>query len=370
MVHGIVNVYKEKGYTSFDVVARMRGIFHQKKIGHTGTLDPDAEGVLPVCLGTATKVCDLLTDWDKEYETVLLLGRTTDTQDVSGQTLSESPVDCTNEQVRDAVMGFVGSYAQVPPMYSALKVDGQKLCDLARKGVTVERKPREVQIYAITILDLELPRVRMRVCCSKGTYIRTLCQDIGETLGCGGCMESLLRTRVGDFRIEDALRLDDIQRIVHKAETIPDNIGLCSSEGGTDTTMGEYASTACVTSSEPTESASGRNKEATVCVQNMNKLLRNIDSLFPQIPAVQTLPAADKLVRNGNRIPRKMVQAVPYSDARQYEYQKENQDGREQSSPTMHANWVRLYRADGMFVGIYAYMPDARDYKPVKLFFA
>ena len=183
MINGIVNVYKEKGFTSFDVVAKMRGIFKQKKIGHTGTLDPDAEGVLPVCLGRATKVCDLLTDKDKEYETVLLLGVVTDTQDLTGEALERKEVNASEKEVKSAILSFVGEYMQVPPMYSALKVNGQKLCDLARKGVTVERKARPVTIHGIEILSVDLPEVRMRVHCSKGTYIRTLCQDIGEKLG-------------------------------------------------------------------------------------------------------------------------------------------------------------------------------------------
>ena len=208
MINGIVNVYKEKGFTSFDVVAKMRGIFKQKKIGHTGTLDPDAEGVLPVCLGRATKVCDLLTDKDKEYETVLLLGVVTDTQDLTGEVLARKEVNASENEVKSAILSFVGEYMQVPPMYSALKVNGQKLCDLARKGVTVERKARPVTIHGIEILSVDLPEVRMRVHCSKGTYIRTLCQDIGEKLGCGGCMKLLLRTRVAAFALKDALKLD------------------------------------------------------------------------------------------------------------------------------------------------------------------
>ena len=149
MVNGIINVYKEKGYTSFDVVAKLRGIFKQKKIGHTGTLDPDAEGVLPVCLGKATKVCDLLTDKSKEYEAVLLLGKVTDTQDITGEVLEEKNVTVTEEQVREAILSFVGDYMQIPPMYSALKVNGKKLCDLAREGKTVERQARPVKILSI-----------------------------------------------------------------------------------------------------------------------------------------------------------------------------------------------------------------------------
>lgn len=201
MMNGIINIYKEKGFTSFDVVAKLRGILKTRRIGHTGTLDPDAEGVLPVCIGKATKICELLTDKTKEYEAVMLLGRTTDTQDVTGETQTQQEVRCSAKEVEKAVLSFVGDYMQVPPMYSALKVDGRKLCDLARAGVTVERAARPVHIFSIEILSIELPRVRMRVCCSKGTYIRTLCQDVGEVLGCGACMESLLRTRVGEFAL-------------------------------------------------------------------------------------------------------------------------------------------------------------------------
>ena len=213
MVNGILNVYKEKGYTSHDVVAKLRGIVGQKKIGHTGTLDPDAEGVLPVCLGRATKVCDMLTEKDKTYEAVLLLGKETDTQDISGTVLRVGETEgLTQEQVKDCVMSFVGEYDQIPPMYSALKVNGKKLYELAREGKTIERKSRKVEIKEIRILEMALPRVRMEVSCSKGTYIRTLCHDIGEKLGCFGCMESLLRTKVSRFEIESSLKLSEIQK--------------------------------------------------------------------------------------------------------------------------------------------------------------
>ena len=189
MYNGIINVYKEKGYTSFDVVARMRGICGQKKIGHTGTLDPDAEGVLPVCLGKATKVCDMLTDSDKVYRAVMQLGIETDTQDLTGTVLSacEVPV-LTETEIRDVIRTFQGEIMQVPPMYSALKVNGKKLCDLARAGVTVERKARPVTIYEIRIERVELPEIELTVSCSKGTYIRTLCHDIGQKFGCGAAM--------------------------------------------------------------------------------------------------------------------------------------------------------------------------------------
>ena len=187
-MNGIINVYKEKGYTSHDVVAKLRGICRQKKIGHTGTLDPDAEGVLPVCLGTATKVCGLLTDKDKVYEAVLLLGTQTDTQDISGTVVRQAQVTCTQDEVRQAAASFLGIYSQLPPMYSALKVNGKKLYELARQGKVVEREARKVVIHEIFIESVELPRITMTVHCSKGTYIRTLCHDIGRKLGCGGCM--------------------------------------------------------------------------------------------------------------------------------------------------------------------------------------
>jgi tRNA pseudouridine55 synthase len=210
-MHGIINIYKEQGYTSFDVVAKLRGIMHVRKIGHTGTLDPDAEGVLPVCIGNATTLCDMLTDKTKEYETVMRLGIVTDTQDVSGTVIKEKDVNLTEADVISCTEKFTGDIEQIPPMYSAIKIDGKKLYELAREGKTIERKPRPVTIHAIDILSIDLPRVRMRISCSKGTYIRTLCHDIGETLGCGACMESLIRTRSGQFRIEDAVKLATVQ---------------------------------------------------------------------------------------------------------------------------------------------------------------
>lgn len=214
MIHGVVNINKEKGYTSHDVVAKLRGIVGQKKIGHTGTLDPDATGVLPVCLGKATKLCDMLTDKSKTYETVMLLGKTTDTQDISGEVLSEHSTEhIDNDAVEKCIGGFVGDYLQVPPMYSALKVNGKKLYELARQGIEVERKARPVVIHEINILEINLPRVRMEVSCSKGTYIRTLCHDIGQKLGCGACMEELIRTKVSRFQLADSLTLAQVQEL-------------------------------------------------------------------------------------------------------------------------------------------------------------
>lgn len=299
MINGIINVYKEKGFTSFDVVAKMRGMFHQKKIGHTGTLDPDAEGVLPVCLGKATKVCDLLTDKDKEYKAVLLLGQETDTQDISGEVLNSSEVHVTEEEVKQAILSFVGAYEQVPPMYSALKVNGQKLCDLARKGITVERKARPVVIHNIEIININLPEVEMIVSCSKGTYIRTLCDDIGKKIGCYGCMKSLLRTRVDQFTIEKALTLSELQQIIDEKS------------------------------------------------ENEWNFIGAIDDVFYKYPSVQTKEEAQKLVLNGNRIPSELI--ADYSEEKMQEQ-------------------VRLYDFSNKFVGIYTYLKESQEYKPVKLF--
>ncbi len=213
-----MNIYKEAGYTSHDVVAKLRGIVGQKKIGHTGTLDPDAVGVLPVCFGSATKLCDMMTDKSKEYEALMRLGVTTDTQDLSCTILTESAVHVNGSEVRDAVMGFVGGYEQVPPMYSALKVNGKKLYELAREGREIERQPRHVDITFIRITGMDLPEVRFEVGCSKGTYIRTLCADIGDKLGCGAVMAELKRTRVGNFRIEDSIRLSKVEELMRQGE--------------------------------------------------------------------------------------------------------------------------------------------------------
>ena len=258
MIHGILNIYKKKGYTSHDVVAKLRGITGQRKIGHTGTLDPEAEGVLPVCLGRATKVCDLLTDRDKTYEAVLFLGIRTDTQDVTGTVTDRGAGQgITREMVEQAAHKYVGEYDQIPPMYSALKVNGKKLYELAREGKTIERKARRVRIYELEILEEALPRVRLRVRCSKGTYIRTLCDDIGADLGCYGCMEALLRTRVGPFALEEACRLEEVASALKTGE--------------------------------------------------LGKMLCPIDRLFAEYPAVRVKEGWEKLAYNGNGLKRSMT---------------------------------------------------------------
>ena len=257
MYNGIMNIYKEAGYTSHDVVAKLRGILRQKKIGHTGTLDPAAVGVLPVCLGSGTKLCDMLTDKDKEYRTVLRLGCETDTQDMTGRVLEEREVCVTERQAEEAILSFLGEYDQVPPMYSAVKVDGKRLYELAREGREVARRPRRVRIYAIEIEEIRLPLIAMRVSCSKGTYIRTLCHDIGECLGVGGCMEELLRTKVERFEAAGSKTLSEI--------------------------------------------------EAAVTEGRMSELLVPVDEMFDQYQKVTILAAYEKLIYNGNPFP---VQAV------------------------------------------------------------
>ena len=309
MINGIINVYKEKGFTSHDVVAKLRGILKQKKIGHTGTLDPDAEGVLPVCLGKATRVCDLLADKDKEYETTLLLGKTTDTQDISGTVLEELQVSCTKEEIKEIICGFVGTYSQIPPMYSALKVNGKKLCDLARAGVEVERKPREVKIYSIEILGMDIPRIKMRVHCSKGTYIRTLCHDIGRQVGCGGCMESLLRTRVEDFKVRDAWRLSEIEA---QALSVRDN-----------------------------------HADRELAREDFPDIVYNTDSVFMQYPAVMVKEEFSRLLYNGSPL-------APHWMIGWKEQYKEHT--------------LRVYDRNQAFIGIYRWNCARGDIRPVKIF--
>ncbi|MCC2125552.1 tRNA pseudouridine(55) synthase TruB [Hominiventricola filiformis] len=308
MINGVINIYKERGFTSHDVVAKLRGILKQKKIGHTGTLDPDAEGVLPVCLGKGTRLCDMLTDHSKVYEAVLLLGQSTDTQDVSGNVLQEAPVDVSEEEVREAIMSFVGPYDQIPPMYSALKVNGQKLCDLARAGKEVERKARPVEIYEIQIEEIHLPRVRMNVFCSKGTYIRTLCHDIGEKLKCHGCMESLLRTRVGQFLLKDSLTLAQV-------ETYRDE-------------------------------------------NRITEIVMPVDQVFSDCPALKLTKEAAKLGYNGN--PFTSTQALTENDQMVEKSSDISLDG---------GKWFRVYDPEGVFIGVYAYDSKRDQFRPEKMFY-
>ena len=207
---GIVIVDKPQGWTSQDVTARLRRVFDTRRIGHGGTLDPMATGVLPVFVGRATRAVEFFEHAEKTYETVLRLGITTDTEDMTGTVLTEENVSFTEEQLQETLAAFRGEILQVPPMYSALKVNGQKLCNLARKGKTVERQPRPITIHELTLVERGENTLRLRVRCSKGTYIRTLCKDIGEKLGCGGCMESLRRVAAGEYTIDEAVPLQTL----------------------------------------------------------------------------------------------------------------------------------------------------------------
>lgn len=221
---GILNIYKEKGYTSHDVVAKLRGILRMKRIGHTGTLDPEAEGVLPVCIGTATRLCDMLTDKVKSYRAVIHFGIATDTEDMTGEVIKKLPVAATEEDLKKCLESFIGTYEQIPPMYSAIKVEGKKLYELAREGKVIERKGRPVTIHSIELHSVvtderkQLVEADITVICGKGTYIRSLCRDIGEALGTCACMYSLLRTKSGHCELSDSLKLSEVEVLVKKGE--------------------------------------------------------------------------------------------------------------------------------------------------------
>lgn len=246
-MNGIVIVDKPQGWTSQDVTARLRRVYATRRIGHGGTLDPMATGVLPVFVGRATRGVEFFEHAEKTYDTVLLLGRTTDTQDVTGIVLAEKAVHLSPADIEKVLPRFRGDILQVPPMYSALKVNGKKLYELARKGQEVERQPRPITVFELTNLGFDGTRLSLRVRCSKGTYIRTLCQDIGDALGCGGCMEALRRVRAGEYGIEDAVPLEQLLE------------------------------------SETPE-----------------RYLRSLDTMFAHCPAVTLTPNQEKRCRNGN----------------------------------------------------------------------
>lgn len=349
-MNGIINIYKERGYTSHDVVARLRGITGQRKMGHTGTLDPEAEGVLPVCLGTATKACDVLTDKSKCYEAVILLGVATDSQDTTGNVTEAAAPDVinalTDEEITEAIGSFVGEYDQLPPMFSAVRLGGQRLYEMARAGKDVEREKRHVVINSITKIsdirrmklsellcsadfeagsalrehyeggiteqgrferysrditeqldgDMPVIRVAVRVECSKGTYVRTICNDIGEKLGCNATMERLIRTRVSAFTADNALLLKEVEELA-KAGTLEERI-------------------------IPT------------------------DSCFTEYVRLDMKPKYDELLRNGNQL----------------WFRHFSQYITEPPTP------VRVYTSTGEFLGIYEYMDGRNKYTPVKVF--
>ena len=209
---GIINIYKEKGFTSHDVVAVVRKTLNQKKVGHTGTLDPDAEGVLPICLGKGTKISELIMSGNKKYRAEVTLGIETTTEDIWGEIISEKEVNFNENEIKNAVLSFIGDYYQTPPMYSAIKINGKKLYEIARKGQEIEREKRLVVIDDIEIISFNPPnKFVIDVSCHKGTYIRTLCRDIGEKLKCEACMSSLTRLKTGVFNIENAVKLDTLK---------------------------------------------------------------------------------------------------------------------------------------------------------------
>lgn len=246
-MNGIVIIDKPQGWTSQDVTARLRRVYGTRRIGHGGTLDPMATGVLPVFVGRATRGVEFFEHARKEYVTLLHPGLITDTQDITGTVLEQRPVELNDEKIEAALQAFRGDILQIPPMYSALKVNGQKLCDLARKGKTVERQPRPITIHTLEYQGMENGCLKLRVDCSKGTYIRTLCQDIGEALGCGGCMEALRRTKAGEYDISQAIPLQQV---------------LDSDDPG--------------------------------------QYLRPVDSMFAAYPAMKLTPNQEKRCRNGN----------------------------------------------------------------------
>lgn len=322
-MNGILCVYKEAGYTSHDVINRLRRISNQRKIGHTGTLDPNAEGVLPVCFGNATKVCGLLTDTDKCYRAELILGKVTDSYDITGQVVAETEVHVTVGQLQEVIQKFIGTQMQTPPMFSARKVNGQKLYDLARQGIVVEREQKEIMVYDIrldslifcdgndtefkseeerldvAVLQKEVSRAYITVHCSKGTYIRSICHDIGEKLGCGACMGSLLRTKVGRFTVEDSKKMKELAQL--------------SEEG------------------------------------KFEELLISADSMFPDYPKLSALPEeADILLRNGNQIYLKQLPKYDWMEQERVQ--------------------LRMYDGNGRFCAIYEYRKDKRYLQPVTMF--
>lgn len=318
MYHGIVNVYKEAGYTSHDVVARLRGIFKQKKIGHTGTLDPDAVGVLPVCLGNGTRLCDMLTDRHKEYIARMRLGIVTDTQDISGKTLEEREALSKPFRVRETIMSFEGDSMQIPPMYSALKVDGRKLYELARAGKEVERAPRPVTIYSIEVLKEEHPEYVFRAECSKGTYIRTLCHDIGQKLGDGAAMMSLERTRVGEFKAEEAYRIKELEELAGKGE--------------------------------------------------LSLAVVPVEKMFTGLPALIVKERALKLLQNGNQLKKEDFTLDSWEKTAEAAEMRPDAADNRTAGAGEGENQYRVYSPLGVFCGIYQYVNERSVFSPVKMF--
>ena len=319
---GIIVINKEQDYTSFDVVAKLRGILKEKKIGHTGTLDPMATGVLPVCLGAGTKLVDRMTDSVKIYRAVMLLGEDYDTEDVTGNLLAKADVKVTEEQIRECAASFVGELEQLPPMYSAVKVNGKKLCDYARAGKEVERRPRKVVIHDISVEEINLPYVTIQVECSKGTYIRTLCREIGEKLGCHGCMSELVRTYTGGFSIEEAKTIDEVIRY--------------RDEG------------------------------------RLSEILHGVDSFFRDLPEGIVCRESEKYAENGNAMMIKEFDRFVLPKEKDGETSGGTFEKDEVSSENASKNIfprIRMYSANRYFYGIYRFDGKRNLYVPEKMFF-
>ena len=368
---GIINVYKEKGYTSHDVVARLRGITGERHIGHTGTLDPAAAGVLPMCLGTATKACELLTEKGKEYETVLLLGIETSTEDATGEIVSVGDVSSvTDDMIYEAVKSFIGDIMQVPPMFSATRINGQRYYDLARQGVSIEREAKQVHIDSVDVIsgitrcllsqkdlfkpncdtmlakfpeeedpeegrwhwenndirkdenkDIPVIRVALRIACEKGTYIRTICADIGKKLGCGGCMERLLRTRSGAFSVEDSHSLAELEVFFSNSqEKVTD-----------DKTLDEVIK----------DEINDNNLSVRI-----KDILISADKCFMEYPALHCKEKFDSVLNNGNLMRmRHFKEYIEIPDAIN-----------------------RVYDSKNEFKALYEWVENRKLYKPVKVF--
>lgn len=313
MPNGIIPVYKEKGYTSFDVVAKLRGILGIRKIGHTGTLDPMATGVLPVCVGKATKLVDYLTGHNKVYEAVMKFGVETNSYDITGDVIKEMSFSSSFQEVKEAAFSFIGEYEQVPPMFSAIKIDGKRLYDLAREGLVVERKPRKCFIFDMEVLEgCELPYFAVRVACSKGTYIRSLAHDIGEKLNNCACLTELKRTVAGNFELKDCYKLSEIEAMVNEL-------------GG---------------------------KEALAHSEDKVPFLVGIEELFYDYGEITLSAFGEKLVLNGGKIKEGMLKDISLIGETQVPYKKE---------------FIKMYSQDKRFLALYRYN-EARNLWELALF--
>ena len=312
-MNGVIIINKPQKFTSFDVVAVIRKLTGQRKIGHTGTLDPNATGVLPILLGNATKAQDIVPNHDKSYTAKFRLGMTTDTLDIWGAVTSQSDKTATEADVLSALENFRGEIEQLPPMYSAIKVNGQRLYDLARQGKEVERKPRKVTVYRLELKDFdeESQSGTLNISCSKGTYIRTLCNDVGEVLGVGGCMESLLRTKVSRFELKDSMKLADIEK--------------AKNEGRTE------------------------------------EIILPLDEVFVEYPKIIVTGRQAQLAYNGNPFPKESAKNLILP----------GKDGGEDDLSDIFSRYkkYRVYDEQGRFIAIYSYQKQRQLFRIEKMFF-